>query len=206
VVKVAELLARGQLGRVLSVQAVRVGPRPVRIQNGSVAIDLATHDLDIFEHLLGRNITRVFAEGAGITHDSPQDMLSGVLRFGDDGPVGKLEVNWTAPEKRRELTLIGDGGMVRANYLTQDVVLTESAHDPLFGGSGNGSKLRLALRKHEPLRAELSAFAQCVLSGSREPVTAYDGARALAAALALRDSSARNRPVELLGMLPTPTA
>ena len=32
-------------------------------------------------------------------------MITCLLRFGDDGPFGLLDVNWLTPEKRRELTL-----------------------------------------------------------------------------------------------------
>jgi predicted dehydrogenase len=116
-----------------------------------------------------------------------------------------LEVNWLTPEKQRELTLIGDRGVLRARYLTQEVVLTEAAAGAARGDGrarvdDENRRRRFALRKQEPLRAELTAFAECVLADGPEPVSAYDGARALAVALALRDSSADRRPVELLAL------
>ena len=60
--------------------------------------------------------------------------------------------------------------------------------------------MRFALRKVEPLHAELEAFAACVLDDTPEPVLAYDGCRALAAALAVRDSAASRARSQLLGM------
>jgi hypothetical protein len=44
-----------------------------------------------------------------------------------------------------------------------------------------------------------------VLDDTPPPVDAYDGCRALIAALAVRDSAANNRPMTLLSM-PTPAA
>jgi UDP-N-acetylglucosamine 3-dehydrogenase len=205
--KVADLVAEGRIGRVFRAHATRVGPLPARIRDAGVAIDLATHDLDIMQFVLGRDITRVYAEGTRFSHPSQEDMISCLLRFGDDGPYGLLDVNWLTPEKRRELTIIGEGGMLTASYLTQDVWLAESAGartrwDELarIRGDAEGSALRFALRRDEPLRAELEAFARCVLEDAPEPVSAFDGCRALIAALAVRDSAASSRPVTLLDM------
>ena len=35
-------------------------------------------------------------------------------------------LNWLTPEKRREISVIGEDGMLTASYLTQDVWFTES--------------------------------------------------------------------------------
>jgi len=53
VVESARFLAQGNLGRVLRVHATRVGPLPARIPDVGVAIDLATHDLDIMHSFSG---------------------------------------------------------------------------------------------------------------------------------------------------------
>lgn len=211
--KVAELIARGRLGRVFRVHATRVGPLPVRIRDAGVAIDLATHDLDIMQYVLGRDISRVYAEGTRFSHPSQEDMISCLLRFGDEGPFGLLDVNWLTPEKRRELTVIGEGGMLSASYITQDVWFTEAGEASTgweelarVRGDAEGAVIRFALRKVEPLRAELEAFARCVLDDTPEPVSAWDGARALIAALAVRDSAVHSRPITLLGMPAAPPA
>ena len=205
--KVAELISEDRLGRVFRAHATRVGPLPARIADAGVAIDLATHDLDVMQFVLQRDITRVYAEGTRFAHPTQEDMLSCLLRFGNDGPFGLLDVNWLTPEKRRELNVIGEYGMVHASYLTQDVWLMEAegAHTgwedlARLRGDAESAAIRFALRKTEPLRAELEAYAECILNDTPEPVSAYDGCRALIAALAVRDSAANSRPVELLGM------
>jgi UDP-N-acetylglucosamine 3-dehydrogenase len=210
--KVAELIAAGRIGNVFRAHSTRVGPLPARIRDAGVAIDLATHDLDLMQFVLGRDITSVYAEGTRFSHPTQEDMITCLLRFGDGGPFGLLDVNWLTPEKRRELTVIGEGGMLTASYITQDVWLTEAATAPTgweelarVRGDAEGAVLRFALRKVEPLRTELEAFATCVLEDTPEPVTAFDGCRALVAALAVRDSAANSRPVRLLGM-PAPPA
>jgi len=205
--KLASLIAEGRVGKVYRLHATRVGPLPTRILDAGVTIDLATHDLDIMQYVLGRGISSIYAEGSRFLHPSQEDMISCLLRFGDDGPMGLLDVNWLTPEKRRELTVIGEGGMLSASYITQDVWFTESTTAPTgwdelarVRGNAEGAAVRFALRRVEPLRAELEAFVECVLDDTVEPVTAIDGCRALTAALAVRDSAAHSRPVKLLDM------
>jgi predicted dehydrogenase len=207
VAKLTELIAAGHIGRVHRVHATRVGPLPTRVTDAGVAIDLATHDLDIMQTVLGRDITSVYADGARLRHPAHEDLLTCLLRFGDDGPHGLLDVNWLTPEKRRELTVLGETGMLNASFLTQDVWLTESAAAPTdwnelarIRGDADGAALRFALRRVEPLRAELEAFAACVRDDTPEPVSAADGCRTLIAALAVRESAAHQRPVRLLDM------
>jgi predicted dehydrogenase len=134
-------------------------------------------------------------------------MITCLLHFGEDGPQGLLDVNWLTPEKRREMTVIGEGGMLSASYLTQDVWFVESTGAPTswselarVRGDAEGAAVRFALPRVEPLQAELEAFARCVLEDLPEPVSAQEGCRALAAALAVRDSAANSRPVTLLDM------
>jgi predicted dehydrogenase len=211
--KLAELIAEGRIGRIFRAHATRVGPLPTRIRDAGVAIDLATHDLDIMQCVLQKDITSVYAEGTRFSHPTQEDMITCLLRFGDGGPFGLLDVNWLTPEKRREISVIGEGGMLTASYITQDVWLTETADAPTgweelarVRGDAEGAVLRFALRKVEPLRAELEAFARCVIDDTPEPVSANEGCRALIAALAVRDSAADKRPVTLLGMPTAPHA
>ena len=212
VTKLRELVAEGRLGSVYRAQATRVGPLPARIQDAGVAIDLATHDLDVLQHILGAGIDEVYADGRRFVHETQEDLLTCLVRFnGIAGDVlGLLDVNWLTPEKKREVALIGENGLLRASYLTQDVWFIESSEAPLkweglsmLRGDGEGTAVRFSLAKAEPLRAELEAFCRCVLDDTPEPISAHDGVKALAAALAMRESAAVRRPVELLD-IPVP--
>lgn len=206
--KLRELVADGRLGTVYRAHTTRVGPLPTRIQDTGVAIDLATHDLDVMQYVLDSSIHEIYADGGRFQHGSQEDLLTCLARFGDPGQaqtLGLLDVNWLTPEKKREIALIGENGLLRASYITQDVWFVESTTAPLqwdglsmLRGDGEGAAVRFSLAKAEPLRAELEAFCRCVLDDTPEPVSAHDGVKALAAALAVRESAAVRRPVELL--------
>ncbi|MDO9353074.1 MAG: hypothetical protein Q7T55_05235, partial [Solirubrobacteraceae bacterium] len=61
-------------------------------------------------------------------------------------------------------------------------------------GSAEGEMIRFAIRKEEPLRAELEAFRDAILGNGPAPVPAIEGARALATVLALRESALHREP------------
>ena len=77
----ARALDDGRLGRVFRAHATRVGPLPARIRDAGVAIDLATHDLDVMQHLLGRQVDEVYADGGRFVHDTQEDMLTCLVRL-----------------------------------------------------------------------------------------------------------------------------
>jgi UDP-N-acetylglucosamine 3-dehydrogenase len=191
-------LEEDRIGRVFRAQGARVGPLPRRIKDAGVAIDLATHDLDVMQHLLGRQIEEIYADGGRFVHASQEDLLTCLARFGgEDGDVlGLLDVNWLTPQPRRELTLVGERGMLRADYVAQTAELIEP-------GESECAVSALPVTQEEPLLAELGAFARCVLDDTPEPVPAHDGVRALAAALAVRESATARRSVTLLD-IPAP--
>jgi UDP-N-acetylglucosamine 3-dehydrogenase len=99
-------IAAGELGRVFQVHARRQGPFPARIRDVGVVIDLATHDLDVMCHLVGSDISRVYAETEQRIHTEHEDMLNALLKF-ESGAVGVLQVNWLTPAKIRELSVLG---------------------------------------------------------------------------------------------------
>jgi predicted dehydrogenase len=208
VARVRELVREGRLGRIYRAHATRVGPFPARIQDTGVALDLASHDIDVMQHVLGEDLQQVFADGGTFLHGAHEDLVTCLLRF-ESGILGLLDVNWLSPEKRRELVLLGEAGMVRAEYLTQDVWFVESAEIPvahpweelaLLRGDAAGSAMRFALRRVEPLRAELESFVDCILDDLPEPIDAHDGVRTLAVALAVRESARSRRLIKLLEM------
>ena len=103
-------LDEGELGRVYQIVARRIGPFPPRIHDVGVIVDLATHDVNIMEHVVGSTIERVFAETARRIHQSHEDLVSCAMRF-ESGTVGVIDINWLTPTKIRELSVIGERGM-----------------------------------------------------------------------------------------------
>ena len=196
IVELKRRLMNQELGNVFQIHARRLGPFPPRIRDVGVVMDLAIHDLDIMQHLVGHDVTRLFAEAKRTLANSCEDLFVGTLRF-DDNTIGLLEINWLTPTKIRELYLTGERGMYRVNYITQDLCFFENAevneHDfkalSLLRGVSEGSMIQYAIKKKEPLRAELETFIARVIGKDAPIVSGRDAKKALSLALALVEST-----------------
>ena len=204
VVELKRRLRDGQLGRIFHIHCRRLGPFPERIRDVGVVLDLATHDLDIMRYLVESDVTRLFAEISREVHHANEDMASAILRFQNDA-VGLLEVSWLTPTKIRDVTVTGERGMLRAEYLTQDLYYYENAHTREFEwehlqilrGVSEGAMTRVSVPKQEPLRLELRAFIDAINGDAGGIVSGADGLIALRLALAVLESGRECRVVEL---------
>ena len=210
---ISELRARliaGELGRVYQIDARREGPFPARVQDVGVVVDLAVHDLDVIRYVTGSEFTRVYAETERKIHSTHEDLLAGLLRLAD-GIVCTLSVNWLTPTKIREILVVGERGMFRVDYLTQDLYFFENAvtQSPdwdalqMLRGVSEGRMIRYVVAKKEPLRAEIEAFVGCVKSDTAPPVSGADALQALALAKAIVQSGQENRVIELHRPIPS---
>lgn len=197
-------IAEGELGRIFQIVCRRVGPFPSRIRDVGVVIDLAPHDLDVMRYLTGSNPIRIFAETEQRIHTEHEDLLTALLRF-PDGVTGVLEINWLTPTKVREILVLGERGLFRVDDLTQDLYFYENAViDPVswpalqnLKGVSEGSMIRFALQRYEPLKAELQAFLKSIQEDTPVSVSGEDGLAALELALALVESGRSHRIIEV---------
>jgi UDP-N-acetylglucosamine 3-dehydrogenase len=192
VIALKQKLDAGTIGAIYQLHARRLSPFPDRDSMLGVALDLATHDIDVMRYLTGSEVDRVYAETEQRLHDRAEDLIAATLRF-DSGATGLLEVNWLTPTKVRELTVTGEHGTFVLNYLTQE--LSHYQHptqrnewDALASmrGGGEGDMIRYALERREPLRVQWEAFL-AALDGEGEPMAAgWDGFAAMSTARAIQ--------------------
>jgi UDP-N-acetylglucosamine 3-dehydrogenase len=194
VLALKERLDSGMIGRIYQLHARRLSPFPDRDAMLGVALDLASHDIDVMRYLLGSEVKRVFAETAQRLHDSAEDLIAATMRF-DNDTTGLLEVNWLTPTKVRELTVTGEGGTFVLNYLTQELYHYGHPIEPTdwdtlanMRGAGEGDMIRYALARREPLLVQWEAFLPA-LNGEGHPLASgYDGYAALSTARAIQRS------------------
>jgi UDP-N-acetylglucosamine 3-dehydrogenase len=194
-------LDEGAVGPIVQMHARRLSPFPNRASMLGVALDLATHDIDVMRYLTGSEVERVFAESARPLGEAGEDLICATLRF-DSGATGVLETNWVTPTKVRQLSVTGEHGMLVVDYLTQDLFLYEhptkpTEWDALAGmrGGGEGNMIRFALERREPLRVEWEQFLAAARAGSEPPVGVRDGLAALSTARAIQLAGERHETV-----------
>ena len=190
-----------QAGEIYQITSRRLGPFPDRIRDVGVVVDLASHDIDAMNFLLGSDAEYVFAQTAQRIHASDEDMVLGTIRFAN-GVIGSLDVNWLTSTKVRELMVTGSRGTFVADYLTQDLQFfengaVESSWTDLkdLQRIAVGESVRYEFEKVEPLRAEISSFIESIANDKEVPAPAEGAANALSIALAMIESAKTASPI-----------
>lgn len=201
VLELKRQLDSGNVGRIFYLHARRLGPFPPRIRDVGVILDLATHDLDVMRYLAGSEVRHVFAETQQRVHQTHEDLLLGLIRFGN-AAIGMLDVNWLTPTKIRELTVTGERGMYLVNYLNQDLYFYENDYtatewDALrsLTGVSEGTMTRLKVQKAEPLRLEWENVLAAVRDGTDVKVTGEDGLAVLRLAHQLMQAAEKSEVI-----------
>jgi predicted dehydrogenase len=102
-------LDRGELGRVYYMDAVRTNLGPVRKDVGAI-YDLASHDISIFNFLLGTPPVEVSATGQSVLLSGIEDVAFLTLHY-PGNIVCHAHTSWLNPRKVRQLTIVGDQKM-----------------------------------------------------------------------------------------------
>lgn len=102
-------LDRGELGRIYYMDATRTNLGPVRRDVGAI-LDLASHDVSIFNYLLGALPAEVSATGGFFLQENVEDIGFLTLLY-PKGVVCHVHTSWLNPRKVRHLTIVGDHKM-----------------------------------------------------------------------------------------------
>lgn len=196
-------LAQGDLGEVYQVATRRQGPFPSRIADIGVIGDLATHDIDLTAWVTGSFYRSVSASTATRSGRSHEDLVSAVGVLGIDVVTSHL-VNWLSPLKERITTVTGERGCFVADTLMADLTYYENGVTAApwsavatFRGVSEGSVIRYAIGKPEPLMTELEAFAAAVRGEDPAVVTLREGLETVRVAAAMLRSARTGATVEV---------
>ncbi|MCH8199010.1 MAG: Gfo/Idh/MocA family oxidoreductase [Chloroflexi bacterium] len=197
VVELKKRIEQGEAGRLIQIQARRVGPFFPRERDVGVVHDLATHDIDVMRHLLGCEVERARAETQRGVRTEFEDALLGLLRF-ENGVIGSLEVNWLTPVKQRTLAVVGENGMFVADYIRQELRFSDSGPDPDPSPPKDAANVTaIDVERQEPLRVELAAFLRTARGLEPPLVGAADAIAAMRVAEALVESARLGSAVQL---------
>jgi UDP-N-acetylglucosamine 3-dehydrogenase len=165
--KLRDLIREGRFGDITSIITRRVGLAPPRIRDADVVTDLAVHDIDIANFLVGKEPVDVYANsGFGNLRDRV-DFSEIFLNYGHCNAI--ISVNWLTPLKIRKMSVTGTQGYAELDFIRQELLLFEAPSSNSFDGFddfivkyGHDDARRLPIAFAEPLAAELGYFIQCV--------------------------------------------
>lgn len=161
---------------ILSIAITRVGPFPPRMSNVGVVIDLAVHDIDLIRWFTDSEITEVQPQLSSAVAEREDIAL---LQFRTaSGVLAHINTNWLTPFKARNVHVA-----TRRKYLIGDLLTRQVTECFGFQPDGSYSMRHLSVGHDEPLRAELTAFARAILTGTPPPVTGEEGVESLGIAM-----------------------
>jgi len=105
VMKMAELVKAGELGKILYYDSTRVNLGLFQ-RDVSVISDLAVHDFSILDHLLNEQPVAVSAGGINHFPGTPEN-LAYITMFYDSGAIAHVNCSWLAPVKVRTVLIGG---------------------------------------------------------------------------------------------------
>lgn len=198
--RIKEYLDQGKLGQVFYIAMTRTNLGPIRM-DVNAAWDLAAHDVSIVNYWLEGVPTHVAAHGGSWINPGIEDAAFANLWYGD-GVMAHLHVSWLNPRKVRDITIVGEKGMLTFDDMNlseplrlYDKTVTDQRSS---GFIDTFASFRTSIREgdilipkvptNEPLRAECDHFIECVASG-RKPVS---GGRSGAAAVRVLEAFDRS--------------
>ncbi|RLJ08827.1 MAG: gfo/Idh/MocA family oxidoreductase [Candidatus Aenigmatarchaeota archaeon] len=198
--KLKELIQKNRLGKIITISAKRVGLLPPQIRDANVIIDIAVHDIDVFNYLLEKKPTKIYATAGKALIAKREDYADILMKY--DGTNAFIQVNWVTPVKIRTLSVTGIKGYAELNYMTQDLFLFKSdwsyIREKTFTDIkklGTPKKKRIKIQKEEPLKRELRSFLNWIKTGKKHPCTGKEGLLALETAYKVIESYKKSEPV-----------
>lgn len=110
IIKIKQLIDQGELGELLYLSAVRTNLGPIR-SDVNAALDLAAHDVAIFNWLLESEPMLVAATGGDFVQHGIHDVVFINLTY-PDGRVANIHASWLNPKKVRQMTVVGKRRML----------------------------------------------------------------------------------------------
>jgi predicted dehydrogenase len=172
--KMKEVIASGDLGRLLYYDSIRVNLGLFQ-RDVSVISDLAVHDFSILDYLLGEHPVAVSASGTNHFPGTPEN-LAFITLFYDSGSIAHANVSWLAPVKVRQVLIGGSKKMIvyddmepseKVKIYDKGVSFTEDPQQiqEMRVGYRTGDMWAPKLDGSEALRVEGEHFVDCIEHG-----------------------------------------
>jgi len=175
---ILKAISDGRIGRVLTAHARRTNFGRVRSAE-NVVWSIAPHDIVNLALIFGEWPIRVSCSGRADIRPKITDYAMLELEF-PSGRLALAHVSWLDPQKKRELTVVGDRGMLLWEDAEGRLEFLPNRAEPLSDGSTThhtGPVETLETVPGEPLARELAHFVACC-QGEEKPLS--DGREGLA--------------------------
>jgi predicted dehydrogenase len=205
-----EIVDRGDLGNLFYMHSIRTNLGPLR-SDVNALWDLASHDISIFNYIFGAVPMQVTCTGYHLLGRTVEDIAQGTLMY-PNNRVAAFFVSWLDPQKKREITIVGDRKMLTFDDMQPDrplkvydkgVTISKPAD---YADTFNS--FRMSIREGDviqpevttgaPLRNECNHFIDCIINNAKPKTDGYNGLDVVRVLEALSRSALEGgRPVSL---------
>lgn len=178
IAKLKELMDAGELGALRYLSASRTNLGPI-CGDVNAAYDLCSHDISIFNWLLGSEPEVVSATGASFVQPGVEDVVFVSMKY-PGNVLASIHASWLDPKKVRQITVVGSRQMATWDDLqaTSPIAIYDKGVDTVQDYGDFGEFLRLSMwerdvrlprvRFDEPLKVQATDFLKCLQSGRVE--------------------------------------
>lgn len=207
---VADIVQRGELGKLFYIHTLRTNLGPIR-SDVNALWDLASHDISIFNFVFNALPLQVTCSAYSLLGRAVEDIAQGSLLY-PGNRVATFFVSWLDPQKKREVTVVGDRKMLIFDDMQPEkpirvfdkgvTVIRPDEYADTF------SSFRMSIREGqvvepevttgEPLVNECFHFLDCIKNGTTPISGGQVGADVVAILEALsRSALEKGRPVDI---------
>ncbi|MFN8016232.1 MAG: Gfo/Idh/MocA family oxidoreductase [Acidimicrobiia bacterium] len=165
--KLKKLVDDKEVGEISSIVIKRVGGFPGVEPKTNVIVDLAVHDIEIINYLLGQKPLEISSHGSKTIHSTEVDSAEILMKY--KGASGFIQANWITPVKIRTIAVTGSEGYIEGNYISQEITYYKHAIKPINDSFKNfvnaladNDRYTISSTLKEPLKIELYTFIQAI--------------------------------------------
>jgi predicted dehydrogenase/acetyltransferase-like isoleucine patch superfamily enzyme len=181
-VRLKELTARGELGRINYIYSHRLNLGKIRREE-NILWSFAPHDISMILALTGEEPESVIATGGNYLHKKIADVTTTYLEFAS-GLRAHIFVSWLHPFKEQKLVIVGDRKMAvfddtqpwEGKLLLYPHQITWENNAPV---PTRADPERVSVTQEEPLRRECKHFLDCISTGHPPQTNGREGLRVL---------------------------
>lgn len=160
---IKQFISEGKLGKLYHLHQERKKLGRARyVEN--VTWSLGVHDIAVLLYLVGEQPKHIFASGHCGLQKTVEDDVYVHMQF-VDGVKAHLHNSWIWPENRRQLTIVGEKGMLVFDEINSRVTYHNKTIDTDLNNHDEGSEVVFE-GTEPPLKRELQHFLDCVANRS----------------------------------------
>jgi len=166
------------------IETWRHGPKPVRILDVGVSLDLATHDIDLAQWLVGSEYASISAiSGVSDKKQNLEDIFTsqGILK---NKILVNHSVNWISAKKVRQIRITGSSGVLFGDLISLELdfyqpgtYVNSWSKEKLSTVKFVNEKSSIPISYAEPLDGEIRAFESYIEDGNIGNLSTVKNAR-----------------------------